>query len=156
MEPLMAPQPGWWMVRCCRRCPEVAARIFVCDHEPGEPENKVDQPYLQGQIGLDLTDPDDIWAMLEFVEASPAEQAAMIAPAASARAPRYGRQQGLQTAPMALWKQRRARRISAAEYERQIKWLRWAESNAPAHPDFTYRRPVDPAQAPLPIFGARA
>lgn len=55
------PQPGHWMIRCCRLCPEVAARIWFCDHEPGFPENKVDQPYLQGQIGLELVDPIEIW-----------------------------------------------------------------------------------------------
>lgn len=55
------PQPGRWMIRCCRRCPEVAARIWLCDHEPGMPSNRVDQPYLQGQIGVDLVPPEDVW-----------------------------------------------------------------------------------------------
>ena len=55
------PQPGHFMVRCCRRCPEVAARIWWCDHEPGLSDNLLDQPYLEGQIGLILTDPHEIW-----------------------------------------------------------------------------------------------
>lgn len=55
------PQPGYWMIRCCRLCPEVAARIWLCDHEPGDESNKVDQPYIQGQIATDLTDPIAIW-----------------------------------------------------------------------------------------------
>lgn len=55
------PQPGLWMIRCCRHCPEVAARIWICDHEPGLPANKVDQPYLQAQIGIDLVPPENVW-----------------------------------------------------------------------------------------------
>jgi hypothetical protein len=48
------------MIRCCRRCPEVAARIWFCQVEPGT-DNPVDQPYLQGQIGLGLVPPTDVW-----------------------------------------------------------------------------------------------
>lgn len=58
---LLDPQAGHWLVRCCRRCPEVAARIWLCDHEAGMPDNPVDQPYLQGQIGLDLVPPEEVW-----------------------------------------------------------------------------------------------
>ena len=58
---LDAPAAGQWMIRCCRRCPPVAARIALCHHEPGLPDNPVDQPYLQGQVGLDLVDPVEIW-----------------------------------------------------------------------------------------------
>lgn len=61
MEILNEPQPGYYMVRCCRNCPEAPARIWLCHHEPGEPSNEVDQPYLQGQIGLDLEQPYRIW-----------------------------------------------------------------------------------------------
>ena len=45
----------------------------------------------------------------------------------SERVPKSGRQWALSTAPMSLWKRQRARRISAAEFELQIRWLRWAE-----------------------------
>jgi hypothetical protein len=145
-------KPGFWMVRCCRHCPEVAARIWLCDHEPGDPENTVDQPYWQGQIGLDLVPPADVWKMLEFCEAEPEEQRQMADPGEVARAPRSGRRPALTTAPMALWKQQRARRISAAEFEAQIRWLRWAETNAPNRPEFTYRKPVDLAAVPIPRF----
>lgn len=152
---MSGPCPGYWMVRCCRGCPEVAARIWVCDHEPGLPENKVDQPYLQGQLGLDLTDPDDIWAMLEFCEAEPAQQRLFADPPASRRRPaRPGRLPGFASAPMSKWKQQRARRITAAEYEAQLRWLHWAERHAPNHPDRLYRQPVDPAALPIPTFGA--
>ena len=149
------PRPGYWLVRCCRHCPVVAARIWLCDHEPGYPEHKIDRPYLQGQIGLDLVDPHEIWAMLEFCEASPEEKRLMEAPPLSSReraGARGNRQPGLVTAPMSLWKRHRARRISAADYERQIAWLKWAEKHRPQHPDFTYRKPVSPAAMAIPRF----
>lgn len=106
---MQTPHPGYFMIRCCRLCPEVAAAIFWCSHEPGLPENVVDQPYLQGQIALTLTDPIEIWT-------------------------------------------RPKREISREFYERELAWHRWAEKNAPAHPDFLYRRPVDKGTAPPPRF----
>ena len=59
-RPMNDPQPGQWMIRCCRHCPPVAARIWLCEVEPGT-DNPVDQPYLQGQIGLDLIPPTEVW-----------------------------------------------------------------------------------------------
>src|SRR5690242_14443850 len=144
--------PGFWMVRCCMRCPPVAARIWLCQHEPGEPENLVEMPYLQGQLGLDLTDPAQIWEMVAFCEATPAERARLTDPPLSERAPRGNRSAALQWAPIAKWKRDRARRIIAAEYDRQITWLRWAERHQPAHPEFNFRKPVELAQLPLPRF----
>ncbi|HEX5320603.1 MAG TPA: hypothetical protein VFW46_15675 [Stellaceae bacterium] len=149
-------RPGHWMVRCCRDCPEVAARIWLCDHEPGEPDNPVDQPYLQGQIGLDLSDPAEIWAMLEFCEASPEEQRLLAEPPLSDRVPRHGRRAAFVTAPMAKWKQQRARRITAAEYAHEIAWLRWAGRNATNHPRLHYRQPVNPAALPIPQFARQS
>ena len=55
------PRPGAWLIKCCRHCPPVAARIWLCDHEPGTPDNGVDQPYLQGQIGNELVPPVEVW-----------------------------------------------------------------------------------------------
>ena len=100
------------MIRCCRGCPEVAARIWFCTHEPGDPHNKVDQPYLQGQIGLDLVPPGEVWT-------------------------------------------RRGRPINKRMFDVAVDWLRWAERNAPRHPEFTYRKPIDPAAMPIPRFGAQ-
>jgi uncharacterized caspase-like protein len=149
-------KPGFWMVRCCRHCPEVAARIFLADHEPGLPENKIDQPYWQGQLGLDLVDPARIWQMVWFCEASPEEKARLADPPLSDRAPRSRRLPALTTAPLAKWKQERARRIVEFTFDAQIAWLRWAEKNAPNHPEFIYRKPVDPAAVPIPQFSRRA
>jgi hypothetical protein len=143
---------GFWMVRVVRGGPFVASRIWLCDHEPGEPENIMDRPYWQGQIGLDLTSPLKIWTMLEYVEASPEQQRAFASPPLSERAPRGGRSPAFTYAPMPLWQQSRARRITLEEYLTELAWLAWAKRNAPDHPDFTYRRPVNPRTAPVPRF----
>ena len=148
----MTLRAGFWLVRCCRFCPEAPARIWLCEHEPGEPENLMDRPFWQGQIGLDLTDPAEIWAMLEYLEASPAERAVMERPLSLRADVRAGRVEAAATAPMAKWKRERARRITAAEYDRQIAWLRWAERHQPAHPELQYRRPLTAASVPLPRF----
>jgi hypothetical protein len=148
-------KPGFWLVKCCRNCPEVIARIYWCDHEPGVPENKCDQPYLQGQLGLDLVDPSDIWAMLEFCEASPEQQQFMREPPLSDSPLRPGQEKrlpGLVTAPMSRWKQARARRTTAANFDFEVKWLRWAERNAPNHHKLAYRKPIDPMMVPIPVF----
>ena len=143
---------GCWMVRCCRFCPEVAARTWLCDYEPGLPENKLDQPYWQGQIGLDLVPPGEIWEMVEFIEASPEERARLARPLPLRTDVRAGRAAKLDVAPMALWKRQRARRITAAQFEAQINWLRWAERNAPARPEFNFRQPAVPSAVEIPRF----
>lgn len=140
------------MVKCCRLCPFVAARIWECDHEPYLPDNKVDQPYWQGQIGLDLTPPLEIWSMCEFCEAAPEQQEALANPPLSARVPRGNRAPAYQTAPLALWRRDRARRITQAEYEQEVLWLAWASKNAPTHCDFTWRKPLDRKTALIPKF----
>lgn len=144
---------GWWMVRCCRGCPEVAARIFLADHEPGQPDNHMpDRPFLQGQIGLDPTPPGEVWVMLEYCEASPADRALMERPLSLRTDVAAGRVARATTAPMARWKRERARRITEAEYEAQIRWLQWAAKNAPTHPDFLYRRAVRAEAIATPRF----
>lgn len=45
--------PGFWQIRLRKGGPWVPARTFWCDHEPGEPDNKLDRwplPYLAGEI----------------------------------------------------------------------------------------------------------
>lgn len=149
------PRAGYWMVRYRRLCPFVAARIWLCDHEPGDPENLMDRPYLQGQIGLDLTPPLEIWAMVEFAESAPEQQQALISPPLSIRTPRGHRAPAFQTAPLPKWQQERARRITVQAFEREIEWLTWAARNAPTHPDFLWRKPLDRNAAAAPRFCAR-
>jgi hypothetical protein len=71
-EQLNDPQPGHWMFRHCRYCPEVPARIFWNDEEPGEPGNKLDQPFLDALIALDHVPPMLVWTGRRRV-VSPAE-----------------------------------------------------------------------------------
>lgn len=143
--------PGWWMVRCCRDCPMVPARVYWCDHEPDIEDNKVDQPYLQGQLGLELHDPADIWLMLEFCESTPEQQRLLAEPPLSARDPRGQRDRGFVTAPMAKWKQDRARRITAEEHAYQIADLAWAKEHAPDEPKASPHKRIDLMQAQLPF-----
>lgn len=140
------------MIRWRRNCPFVAARIWECDHEPGNPENVMDRSYFQGQIGLDLIPPLVLWAMLEFCEASPEQQAALINPPLSERAPRNGRAAAFQTAPLAKWRRERAYRITAEQYSAELTWYGWASQNAPDHPEYTYRKPIDWKAVPIPRF----
>jgi hypothetical protein len=142
------------MVRVGRLCPFVAARIWLAhttaDPVSGEPMQR--SPFLAAQIGLDIVDWREVWAMLEFCEASQMQRHGMVNPPQSDRAPRNGRQPALQWAPLAKWKQERARRITPAEYAAEISWLSWAQRNRPDHPDFNFRRPVDLRAAPVPRF----
>lgn len=149
-EPRSVPV-GFWMVRVVNNGPEIPARLWWEDAEPGFPDNKVDQPYLQGELGTELTNPFEIIEMLEFVEASPAEQRLMANPPPSERAPRDGRQQALTSAPMALWKRLRARRITEAEHRFQVADLRHSQAYRPEEPKVRPNRPVDLMTAPLPF-----
>lgn len=144
------------MVRVIRQGPLVAARIWLCDHEPGEAENLMDRPYVQGQIGLDLMPPLEIWHIVEFAESSPEQRRLLIDPPLSDRVPRNGRAPAYTTAPLAKWKRERAHRITLEQYLVETEWLAWASKNNPTHPDFLYRRPVDLRATPIPKFGANA
>jgi hypothetical protein len=54
--------PGYWAIKLRKRGPPVPARTFWCDHEPGNPENKLDQPFFAAEIAGDAVDPLDIFA----------------------------------------------------------------------------------------------
>jgi len=148
------PRTGYWMVRCCKRCPPVAASIqwVQTTEDPHSGEQMDRSPILTGRIGLEISDWRDVWRFLEYCEASPEQQRVMESPPVSTRAPRFGRSPSLMAAPMPKWQQQRARRITVDEYLLEIKWLRWAQKNAPTHHDFLFRRPVNPATAQVPRF----
>ena len=55
------PEPGLWAIRLRKGGVEVAARIFLCDHEPGHPGNKLDQPFMDAEINGERVHPDRIW-----------------------------------------------------------------------------------------------
>ena len=57
--------PGYWAIKLRKRGPPVPARTMMIDHEPGNPENKLDRwplPYLAGEIAGAVADPLDIFA----------------------------------------------------------------------------------------------
>lgn len=59
---LVHPECGFWMMRARRNGPEVPASIGQIDHEPGDPENKLDTgPVFIASIGLRDVDPFDVW-----------------------------------------------------------------------------------------------
>lgn len=152
------PRTGFWSVRVVRNGPYVAARIYLAhtlvDPVSGEPMDR--SPFLAAQIGLDIVSVIDVWSLVEYVESAPEQQAVLANPALSARVPRGNRAPAFVTAPMSLWRQNRARRITQAEYEAEILWLTWASRNAATHPDYTWRKPLDRKTAPIPKFGAVA
>jgi DNA polymerase I len=55
------PEPGMWALRLAKGGVEVAARIFWIDHEPGLPENLLDQPFLDAEINGERVHPDRVW-----------------------------------------------------------------------------------------------
>lgn len=150
------PRPGFWMIRVARNRPFVAARIWLAhtttDPVSGEPMDR--SPFLAAQIGLDIVGWREVWHCVEFCEASPEQQAALVNPPLSVRSPRNGRAAAFTTAPMAKWRQERAHRITLEQYLVETEWLAWASKNNPTHPDFLYRRPVDLRATPIPKFGA--
>lgn len=148
------PRVGYWMVRVARNCPFVAARIWweqtTTDPVSGEPMDR--SPFLAAQIGLNIVRWQDVWSLVEFVESSSEQQDALVNPPLSDRAPRNGRARALKWAPLSKWKQQRAMRITEAQYEAELRWHEWAARNAPSHPDFNFRHPVDLRAAPVPRF----
>jgi hypothetical protein len=113
-------------------------------------------PFLAAQIGLDIARWQDVWSALEYLESSPEQQAALANPPLSDRTPRGNRAPAFKTAPLPLWHQTRARRITTIEYDAEINWLMWCQSNNPAHPEFTYKKPLDRKAMPVPKFGVVA
>lgn len=55
-------QPGYFMVRLGPKHPRVPARIYLCDHEPGNPDNKIETPFLAGEFVGEFIDPVVIWS----------------------------------------------------------------------------------------------
>jgi hypothetical protein len=145
---------GFWLVRCCERCPLTPARIYFADSEGGNPENHMpDRPYWQGELGGKPYDPFRIMGMLEFLLATPAERSRMRNPPLAPPLPGVtNRRPRLMTAPMAKWKQDRARVISEADYNYRVAVIRWAKQHAPDDPAaLDPTKPVDPHHAQTPF-----
>lgn len=122
-------EPRHYMMRRRRGGPLVPARLWQCDHEPGEPENVLDRPpYWRADIGDTEVDPHEVldrcWS-----------------PTAKDLRPGY---------PPRHWKY--AAPITEARYRQEIERLRWAETHRPTDPGLQANRRVDPRQTPLPNF----
>jgi hypothetical protein len=55
---------GFWMISRSKRHPEIPARTYWTNAEPGNPDNVLDRwplPFIAGEIGGDLADPLDIF-----------------------------------------------------------------------------------------------
>lgn len=55
------PEVGFWMIKLSRGGVEVPASISYCDHEPGEPDNKLETPFLDAEIAGDRVPPNEVW-----------------------------------------------------------------------------------------------
>ncbi len=66
--------PGHWLIRLRKMAPQIPARTYWCDHEPGNPENKRDRwplRFLAGEIAGDVADPLDIFGARDRVPLKP-------------------------------------------------------------------------------------
>ncbi len=55
---------GFWLIRLRKLAPQIPARTYLCNHEPGAPDNILDRwplPFLAGEIAGDVADPLDIF-----------------------------------------------------------------------------------------------
>jgi hypothetical protein len=58
------PEVGYWLLYSRRDGVLLPARIWLCNHEPGDPENILDRwpiPFLAGEIGGKWVEPAEIW-----------------------------------------------------------------------------------------------
>jgi hypothetical protein len=63
------PEPGLFKLRLVRRGPWLPARIWWCDHEPGEPDNLLDTgPILVAEIAGQAADPLEVWEHGQRIE----------------------------------------------------------------------------------------
>jgi hypothetical protein len=74
------PECGFWMVRLARHAPEIPASIGQIDHEPGDPDNKLDTgPIFVANIGLRDVDPLRVWWLMRRRSITEAEHRYQIA-----------------------------------------------------------------------------
>jgi hypothetical protein len=118
-------QPGHWKLRIVRHGALVPARIFWCDHEPGNEENRLDRwpvPFSAGEVAGEWVDPRWIW--LRVIGGNAVQ-----------------------------WK--RAEPIEASEYRYLMADMSWARLYAPDEPIANPRRRVDLDQIAIPFLEDR-
>jgi hypothetical protein len=114
-----------------RRGPFVPVRIWWCDHEPGDPENKLDRggkPFLAAEVGGEWYDPPkSIWTEPVF---------------------EFARER--QTCLAGHWKQPMP--LSEQRYRLEAEAIRQARELGRRDPRLTPYRPVRAQDVPLPVF----
>ena len=68
------PVPGYWLVYPRRGARHVPARIWWCDHEPGNPENLLDRwpvPFLAAEIGARWCEVWEVWDRVMLASENP-------------------------------------------------------------------------------------
>lgn len=114
--------PAFFMIRVRRDGPLTPGRYWLCDHDPADPENKLDRGrlsiYPRAEVGGREWDPDRIdersWAPLEH------------------------------------WKSLIP--ISRGEFEYRLAHLQWTRRHRPADPVGYPNKPVRPGDLLLPNF----
>lgn len=124
------PPPGYFMLRVRRDGPLVPARIWLCDHDPDFPDNKLDRGrlsvYPRAEIAGREVDPDRLFDRL------------------------MGRADWRPAHPTSHWKY--AEPITAGEYQYRVAHLEWTRAHRPADPRGYASDPVKPAELPLGDF----
>jgi len=119
-----------FVLRVTRYGPLMPARLWWCDHDPADSENKLDRGrlslYPRADIGGLEVDPerlaDRLWSL---TDPRPAQ-------------------------PPSHW--RYAKAVSEGEYKWRLDSLRWLESNQPDHPVLRPRQRVAAADIEVPDF----
>jgi hypothetical protein len=119
-----------FVLRAVRHGPLLPARLWWCDHDPADPENKLDRGRLSLYPRADVAG----------VEVPPEQLADRLF---SMTDPRPAH-------PPTHW--RFAKAISEAEYRWRLDSLRWAEQHRPDDPVLQPRKKLAAADLPLPDF----
>lgn len=122
--------PAHFMLRVRRDGPLVPARIWLCDHDPADPENRLDRGrlsiYPRAEIAGREVEPERLFdRLMSSTNWQPAHAATH-------------------------W--RFAQPISAGEYRYRLAHLDWLRKHHPNDPRAHSNRELKPADLPLPSF----
>jgi hypothetical protein len=146
---MTAPRPRHFLMRLRRDGPLVPARLRWLDHEPGEPDNKLDRGRLTPFPAVDIAGKDVApEVLIERLILQPHWRGDRLKQPAVLLADMLAQTGG--SVPLTHW--RYAQPISEAEYRHQLKLRGWAQTYRPSHPMLQPRQPVDPRQLPIPDF----
>lgn len=141
--------PAYFMLRVRRDGPLVPARLWLCDHDPADPSNKLDRgrlvPYPRAEIAGREIDPQrlldrlGVWRRRGDMPMLPHEVLAALADPAQ-----------LTPRPVGHWAY--AEPISEAEYRYRVAHLEWTRAHHPSDPRGQAHGRVKPAELPLGDF----